>query len=175
MNFLKKIILPIVFSFLALPLLGQFYKDIATKLDFHAGGSFPITKNYPIKEGFSATIEPKFWYNEKLVFGARLGASYLQSVTPNVRLAPYTNIHLLGEKYFDMPGDIVPFTGVSAGYYFGGNITKVQGVKLESPGVKALGYAVRGGLQLKQVRLLGEYHRSKGQWNYVSVMLGYQL
>ncbi len=155
----KTIMKKLLFISLILASLQSFgqLEDIVGKMDIHAGYSFPLGKNYPIKGGISIDAEPKFWYNESLVFGAKIGMNFLQSPASDATLAPITNLALVGEKYSG-EGDAVFFYGASAGGYFGGHIRKYQGVPTGSPGFKFFGIAPRAGIQFGQYRLMAEYH-----------------
>jgi hypothetical protein len=157
--------------FIALNAKAQL-EEITGKLDAHIGYSAPLGNNYPISGGPSINIEPKFWYNEQLVFGAKLGLNLLTSPAANVKMAPLTSIMLIGEKYMG-DGDVVFFIGASAGLYVGGQTKKISGVPTELRAAQSWGIAPRAGLQYGQYRLLAEYNQRKNQAKFLSLLIGY--
>ncbi|MES2797167.1 MAG: hypothetical protein V4683_14445 [Bacteroidota bacterium] len=142
------------------------------RMDVHAGYAMPLGNNYPINGGIAIGAEPKFWYNESLVFGGKLGFNFLGSPAEGVKLAPLTTIVLLGEKYFG-EGDALFFAGASAGVYAGGQTKKIYGAPTQLKAPKIFGYAPRGGIQFGPYRLMAELHVRKNQSRFVSIMLGY--
>lgn len=144
------------------------------KIDLHAGYSMPLGQDYPINGGFSLDFEPKFWYNEELVFGAKLGLNLLQSPVKEVKLGPLANITLVGEKYIgDEDGDFLFFVGASAGLYSGGQTKKINGTPTDLRPIRTFGIAPRAGIQFGPYRLLAEYHHRKTQSKFITIMLGY--
>jgi hypothetical protein len=176
MTHCKIVLLAVLMFFVNSQTSAQIFENFSAKIDGHIGAVSPLGKDYPVKGGFAATLEPKFWYNDELVFGFKLSSNFLQSQTSKVKLAPLNNIHLVGEKYFELNStNLIPFVGASGGLYTGGQIRKIDGAKTGAKGQNYLGYAIRGGGQLGQLRLLAEYHRSKNKLNFLTFMLGYQL
>jgi membrane-associated protease RseP (regulator of RpoE activity) len=144
------------------------------KIDVHAGYSMPLGQNYPINGGPSIGFEPKFWYNEELVIGAKLGLNFLQSPVKEVKLAPLANVVLVGEKYFGSEdGAALFFVGASAGLYSGGQIKKINGVPTDLRPARSFALAPRAGIQFGPYRLMAEYHSRKSQSKFISIMLGY--
>jgi hypothetical protein len=144
-------------------------EDISTKLDGHVGYSAPLGNNYPISGGPNINVEPKFWYNEQIVVGAKLGVSFLKAPTSGVKLVPLTSIMLVGEKYMG-EGDLTFFVGASAGLYLGGNI-KNSGSTARA--AQQWGLAPRAGLQFGQYRLMVEYNIRKTAAKFLSFNIGY--
>jgi hypothetical protein len=149
------------------------FENYYSKFDVHAGYSLPLGRFYPINGGFCIDAEPKFWYNDYLVFGGKFGFNFLTSPVESVKLQPLTTIALLGEKYKG-DKDFAYFYGASVGLYSGGQTRRIAGTGptgLKSP--KALGLAPRAGIQFGNYKLLAEYHMRKDQVKFISIMLGY--
>jgi hypothetical protein len=166
-----KKILSVFLLFIAYNASAQF-EDLVGKFDVHAGYSAPLGKNYPINGGLSINAEPKVWYNEELVFGAKLGFNFLSSPVKEVKRAPLTSIMLVGEKYMG-EGDFQFFIGASAGLYLGGQTKKISGVPTGLRAAQAWGIAPRAGIQYGQYRLMAEYNMRKNDAKFLSVLIGY--
>lgn len=149
-------------------------EDISGKFDAHVGYSAPLGKNYPINGGISINAEPKVWYNEQLVFGAKLGINFLSSPVKEVIRAPLTSIMLVGEKYMG-DGDATFFIGASAGLYLGGQTKKISGVPTGLRAAQVWGIAPRAGIQYGQYRLMAEYNMRKNDAKFISILIGYNF
>jgi hypothetical protein len=141
--------------------------NLVGKLDGHIGYSLIFPKDLLYKGGFSVSIEPKVWYNDELVVGAKLGVNLLQTDVEGIRIAPLTNVALVGEYYMPDNG-FEYFFGASAGANIGGHIKPTDA---RAPTV--LGLAPRAGIQFGQYRLLAEYHLGRQRPKFLSIMVGY--
>jgi hypothetical protein len=150
------------------------HTQIAGKLDGHVGYSVPLGKNYPINGGPALSLEPKFWFNDEIVVGAKLGVNLLASPVQDVRNAPLANLMLVGEKY-QGEEDFVLFYGAAVGVHMGGHIKKISGVPTDLRAPRYLGLSPRAGVQFGQYRLMGELHLRQKQAKFVSIMIGYTL
>jgi hypothetical protein len=167
---MKKILL-ILFVVSSFACKAQF-ENFYSKFDAHAGYAFTLGKFYPYKGGISIDVEPKFWYNDFLVFGGKFGFNFLSSPVENVKLQPVTTIALVAEKY-QGDKDLSFFYGASAGLYSGSQESKVNGKPTGIKSPKGLGLAPRAGIQFGNYKLLAEYHMRKDKVKYLSVMIGY--
>jgi hypothetical protein len=169
-----KIFALLIFCFFAITASAQL-EDLTGKLDAHIGYASKIGNSFPIGSGPAFNIEPKVWYNEELVFGAKLGLNFLSSPVSNQTLAPLANVMLVGEKYFG-EGDLLFFVGGSAGLYVGGQTKKINGVKItNTKASQQWGLAPRAGLQFGQYRLMAEYNMRKGLGKFLTIMIGYNF
>lgn len=141
-------------------------QDFYGQLDVHGGYSAPLGRNYPVNGGISMGIEPKFWFNDEIAIGAKLGTNFLSSPVKDVKLAPLSTLMLVGEKYMGEE-ELKVFYGGALGLYMGGHIRK------KAP--KQLGITPRAGLQFGPYRLLGELHMRKQEAKIITISLGYTL
>ncbi len=160
-------------SFTSLAQFDQFY----SKFDAHIGYSLPLGKNYPINGGIAIDAEPKLWYNDEFVFGAKVGFNFLTSPAEGVKLKPLTTMALIVEKYmwFEDGKEFNYYFGASAGVYSGGQTGKVNGMPTGLKSPKALGLAPRVGVQFGSNRIVAEYHMRKNDVKFVSLLLGYSF
>lgn len=149
-------------------------EDLSYKFDVHAGYALPMGSNFPINGGLALNAEPKFYYNENLVIGGKLGFNFLNSPSSNVKLAPLSTFVLVGEKYTD-EADIRFFYGGSAGLYMGGQTKTIDGKSTGLRAKKIFGYAPRAGVQFGPYRLMAEYHIRKNEAKFLTLMLGYSF
>ncbi len=151
------------------------FDNFYSKFDGHVGYSLPLGQNYPINGGFSVSGEPKFWYNDEFVFGAKLGFNFLTSPAEGVKLRPITNMVLVAEKYkwFQEGVETGFFYGASGGLYSGGQTSKVNGQPTGLKAPKTIGLAPRAGIQYGAYRIMAEYHMRKNLAKFVTISIGY--
>ncbi len=151
------------------------FDNFYSKFDGHVGYSMPMGKGYNLSGGLFISAEPKFWYNDEFVFGAKLGFNFLNYPQDDIKLRPVTNIVLVAEKYkwFQEGVDTGYFYGASAGLYSGGQISKTALGPTYAKAPKTIGLAPRAGIQYGAYRILAEYHMRKSDVKFITISIGY--